>query len=89
MALFQLGQCVATPAALALCTSLGIGPITLIARHSSGDFGDLDKEDVEANVQAIQHDLRIFSSYKFGDDKIYVITESDRSSTCVLLAYEY
>jgi hypothetical protein len=85
MCLIPTGQVVATPAALEFCEQHNINPLTLVQRHSGGDWGDLDADDVAANVTAIQHDLRVFSSYKVGEDKVWVITEADRRSTCVLL----
>ena len=39
--LFDPGQIVATPAALALLKELGVSPADLITRHLSGDFGDV------------------------------------------------
>ncbi len=39
--LFDPGQIVATPAALALLTNHGVSPTDLITRHLSGDFGDV------------------------------------------------
>ena len=63
--------------------------MSLIDRHAAGDWGDLDAEDVAANVHAVQHDLRVFSSYEVGDGKVWCITEADRSSTCLLLPSEY
>lgn len=89
MALFKLGSVVATPAALQHCQANGVNPLTLLGRHMGGDWGDLSAEDVAANVQAIQQELRVFSSYKIGKDRVWVITESDRSSTCLLMPYEY
>jgi hypothetical protein len=89
MALFQIGAVVATPAALEFCQSINIAPITLLRRHMAGDWGDLTQEDVKANKQGIQHDLCIFSSYKFPQGKVWVIAESDRSSTCVLRPDDY
>ena len=89
MALFKTGQVVATPTALATCEKLAVSPATLLNRHTSGDWGDLDASDVIANIFAIQHDLRILSAYKVQNEKFYVITEADRSSTCLLLAEDY
>jgi hypothetical protein len=89
MALFKLGQVVATPAALAHCEQHGTDALILIARHCSGDWGDLCADDVAANVHAIQHDLRVLSAYVVGDAKLYVITEWDRSVTTLLMASEY
>jgi hypothetical protein len=89
MALFKLGQVVATPGALAHCEQHGINPLLLLGRHIGGDWGDLGAEDVAANVHAIQHDERILSAYVLGGEKFYVITEWDRSVTTLLLAWEY
>ena len=89
MALIQVGKVVATPAALAFCNAHHINPSELVRRHQGGDWGDLELSDVNANVLAIEHDLRVFSSYRFSEGKVYVITEADRSSTCVLLPGDY
>lgn len=89
MSLFKLGQLVSTPGALSFCTAHAINPAELLKRHVSGDWGDLDAHDTQANVHAIQHDLRILSSYKFKNEKLWIITEADRSSTCLLLPEEY
>ena len=89
MSLFSLGKVVTTPGALAFCNERSINPATLLNRHASGDWGDLDTHDTQANVHAIQHDLRVFSVYKFGNEKLWVISEADRASTCLLLPSEY
>ncbi len=41
------------------------------------------------NRRAIEVGLRIFSSYHVGAGKIWIITEADRSSACILLTGEY
>lgn len=87
--LFQLGQVVATPAALSLLDEHNKTPAEFLRRHNSGDFGDLCQEDKDANDAAVKHGDRIFSSYTIADDKIWIITEADRSSTCLLLPEEY
>ena len=87
--LFQLGAIVATPCALRHCINNNVDAMSLINRHAAGDWGDLNAEDVAANVHAVQHDLRVFSSYKISDSKVWCITEADRSSTCLLLPREY
>ena len=60
-----------------------------ITRHWHGDYGDLCQEDIESNEEAIKNGDRILSAYKIEDEKIYIITEADRSYTTVLYAYEY
>jgi hypothetical protein len=89
MVLFKMGQVVATTGALQFCEANKINPLLLLGRHVAGDWGELDSADVAANVHAVQHDLRIFSSYKCAAGKVWVITEADRSSTCLLLTDEY
>ena len=87
--LFQLGQVVATPAALSLLEKLERTPAEFLRRHHSGDWGDLCEEDRETNEAALKHGDRIFSAYTIGNDKIWIITEADRSSTCILKPEDY
>lgn len=83
---FPLGRTVATPGAIAL----GIDLAAYMHRHHRGDWGDLCEEDKQANEEALELGLRILSHYKLGDGRrIYIITEADRSSTCILLPEEY
>ena len=89
MALFKLGQVVATPGALAHCERHSINPLLLLGKHIGGDWGDLCAEDVAANVRAVQNDERILSAYVLHGEKCYVITEWDRSVTTLMLAREY
>ena len=86
---FELGAIVMTTNAVQFCAAHKINPATLIQRHATGDWGDLDSNDVGANERALKLDFRIFSSYKFDAGKVWVITEADRSSTCVLLPEDY
>jgi hypothetical protein len=83
--LFDLGQTVATPGAL----ELGVDLSQLILRHASGDWGDLCEEDKAQNEVALKDGSRIMSAYITPMGKLWIITESDRSSTCVLKPEEY
>lgn len=88
--MFSLGQVVATPGALELLESAGKAPSQFLARHHSGIWGDaLCDEDKQTNDAALKDGSRLFSAYTVGNDKIWIITEADRSSTCVLLPSEY
>lgn len=63
-----------------------------IRRHASGDWGDLAEEDRKANMDALHHGNRLLSVYHTGlggDDRFWIITEADRSSTTLLLPSEY
>ena len=91
--LFATGSVVATPAALRLLEQLGVDPWALLARHVSGDWGDFCDEDQEANERAVVQGTRVFSSYLVGTElaeaKVWLITEADRASSCLLLPEEY
>lgn len=88
--LFSLGKIVATPGALDLLDRTETNAATLLDRHQSGDWGDLDPEDMAANTDAIISGRRLFSSYYLSpNDKLWIITEADRSVTTLLLPEEY
>ncbi len=61
-----------------------------LARHASGDWGDVCDEDRQANKEALTTGGRLFSVY-YGSKRrrFWIITEADRSSTTVLLPEEY
>lgn len=86
---FPLGQCQITPAAREHLVAAGVAEGGLIARHVSGDFGDLCPEDRRENEFSIARGFRVLSSYPVGDEKVWVITEHDRSRTTILLSREY
>ena len=88
--LFPLGQIVATPGALDALDRAAIDGWVLLHRHQSGDWGDVPTEDAEENVRSVTHDWRILSSYPLDqDNRIWIITEADRSSTTLLLPEEF
>ena len=60
-----------------------------IRRHVTGDWGNMNDQDERDNEYALGKYLRIFSSYNYQDDKIWIITEADRRSTTVLFPDEY
>jgi hypothetical protein len=88
--LFPLGRIVATSVALAALAHSGDSAHALLMRHATGDWGDLCAEDKRANDDALVHAARVFSAYLLKDGaKVWIITESDRSATTVLLPDEY
>ncbi len=91
MALFDVGAVVATPGALEALAEARVPPLTLLRRHASGDWGELDAHDRGENTKSLKHGWRLLSSYRVGENgaKVWIITEADRSSTCVLLPSEY
>lgn len=89
MILFPRGQVVVTPGIVELVDGDYSPIIKFLARHQSGDWGLIDPEDAETNRQAVRLGNRILSAYMHKDTKIWIITESDRSVTTVLLPSEY
>jgi hypothetical protein len=61
-----------------------------LRRHASGDWGNLDIEDMQANNNALRTEGRLLSAYySRAGQKFWIITEADRSATTVLLPEEY
>ncbi|MEJ7595774.1 MAG: hypothetical protein WKF77_30045 [Planctomycetaceae bacterium] len=88
--LFPLGKIVATPGAIEVLEKAGQSPSLFLDRHCSGDWGDCDKADKAENDLSVREGFRIFSVYRTSTGvKIWIITEADRSSTCILLPDEY
>ena len=88
--LFPLGQVVATPGALAVLEKAGQQSGNFLARHVSGDWGEVDAHDIKENEMSLLLGFRLLSAYHTSaGDKLWMITEADRSSTCILLPEEY
>jgi hypothetical protein len=60
-----------------------------LRRHSAGDWGNLDPEDIRSNEDALKHGGRLLSAYGQGDRRFWIITEADRSLTTVMLPEDY
>lgn len=98
MSLFRLGTVVTTDGIRQrIENQLGFAAFveSALTRHSSGDWGDICDDDKKMNDEAIEAEKngeptdRLFSSYECGIDKVWIITEYDRSVTTVLLPEEY
>jgi hypothetical protein len=93
---FDLGQIVSTPGALEACSREHL--TACLARHVTGDWGEVCAEDAASNDEAIREGGRVLSAYPidpakpckgFGDNTLWIITEADRSVTTFLLPDEY
>ena len=87
--LFSLGQIVATPAVLKHLTAHGVHPQPCIRRHQCGDWGDVPPEDAQENDFSVLNGFRILSSYEVAGERVWIITEADRSATTLLFPSEY
>ena len=92
---FKLGTVVATPPMLAAFEKTGEHPAPFVARHVSGDWGDLSAHDRRANEAALKDGSRIWSVYKLKDgQKFYIITAATddngtREYTTLMLPEDY
>ena len=85
--LFSLGQVVATPGALTALQKAGQQPQEFLGRHLQGYLSDEDRKE---NDYSLEHGFRLLSAYRtHAGDKLWIITESDRSVTTLLLPEEY
>jgi hypothetical protein len=86
---FPLGKIVATPGALEALNESRQSPMEFLKRHAAGDWGVLGREDAQANEEALMHEARLISAYQTQlGVRLWIITEADRSSTCLLLPEE-
>jgi hypothetical protein len=88
--LFELGQLVATPGALAALEKSGQNAMEFLSRHVTGDWGEIPEEDKKENQFSLEKGFRLMSSYRTtAGDRVWVITEGTRSHTTLLLPDEY
>ena len=87
---FELGQIRATPGALKAIQESGEDALSFFARHARGDWGVVYAADKDANDRALIDGERLVSAYilKSGE-KIWLISEADRSASTFLLPDEY
>ncbi|HEU5399747.1 MAG TPA: hypothetical protein VFU86_00245 [Terriglobales bacterium] len=87
---FKLGQIVATPAASAVLKKAGQQPDEFLTRHANREWGDLDEDDRRENDYSLEHGFRLLSAYRTNaGDRLWIITEADRTVTTLLLPEEY
>ena len=88
-AAFELGQIVATPGALAALKKARQQAGEFLTRHVNRGWGDLPDEDRKENEYSLDG-FRLLSAYRTNaGDRLWIITEADRSLTTLLLPEEY
>jgi hypothetical protein len=85
----SLGRVVATPGALRLLGKAREHAFEYLARHAAGDWGELCAFDCRQNEIALRDGYRVLSSYDVSAERVWIITEADRSVTTILLPEEY
>lgn len=87
---FAHGRLLMTPGVRALIQETRLDVLPYLHRHLQGDWGDLCDDDRRANDAALRNGDRLLSSYAVSPaQKLWIITEYDRSVTTLLLPDEY
>src|SRR5215813_6424139 len=86
----ELGSVIVTPKASRGLHEAGQSPDEFLARHESGDWGEVGTADWMENERSLCKGFRVFSIYKLSTgEEMWIITQPDRSATTVLLPEEY
>ena len=88
---FALGQTYITPGAEEALQIAGQTALEFLRRHMSCDWGgELSEDDVRENELALREGFRLLSAYRTAKgQKLWIVTEADRSATTLLLPSEY
>lgn len=87
---FHLGQTYITPGAEEALMIAGQTEIEFLRRHMSNDWGGLSDDDARENELSLKEGFRLLSAYQTAKgQKLWIITEADRSATTILLPDEY
>lgn len=86
---FPLGNIVSTQRALDLLNAHNLSSFHFLELHQGGQWGDIPSEDVHANELALINGAQLLSVYSVGEERLWIITEADRSITTLLLPDEY
>lgn len=87
---FSLGRLLITPAAADTLEEANQSPQEFLSHHARLEQGELSDEDQRENEFSVNKCLRIFSAFKTAKgEKLWVITEADRSATTILMPEDY
>ena len=87
--LFSLGAVVATLAVLEHFDKHAINAQEYLDRHVRGDWGDVPPEDAKENDLSVNQGFRVLSSYVIAGERVWIITEADRTVSTLLFPREY
>ena len=87
---FPLGRIVGIAGALRTLEAASVHPLVLLKGHAHGDWGDPHPDDDRANLLALRQGLCILGAHMLPTtERVWIITEVDRSTTAILLPEEY
>ncbi|MDN4574800.1 hypothetical protein DBB29_19545 [Pandoraea cepalis] len=88
---FPPGNILETTGAIEVLNRFGANVLELLECHVSGDWGVVCAADALLNEEAVFSESRILSAYEIGPrkERVWIITEADRSATTILTPVEY
>jgi hypothetical protein len=87
---FALGQTYVTPGAEEALMIAGQTAIEFLRRHISLEAEELSDDDVPENELSLREGFRVLSAFRtVRGQRLWIITEADRSSTTILTPDEY
>ncbi len=87
---FALGEIFITPGAQEALEIAGQTAAQFLRRHMSADWGEVSEDDVRENELSLREGFRLLSACRtLKGQRIWIITEADRSATTILLPSEY
>lgn len=87
---FTLGRTFITPGAEEALDIAGQTAIEFLRRHMACDWGELSDDDIKENELSLEQGFRLLSRYQTTNgERLWIITEADRSATTILLPSEY
>ncbi|HKR59778.1 MAG TPA: hypothetical protein VJS64_08575 [Pyrinomonadaceae bacterium] len=87
---FPIGQTYITPGAEEALMIAGQTGIEFLRRHMCADWSELSDNDAQENELSLREGFRVLSAYRTSaGQRLWIITEADRTSTTILLASEY
>jgi len=96
MALFEPGEIVVTRTvadAMRAEPRMEMLVNEFLRRHLAGDWGVVNDEDKQQNAEALEEGQRLMSAYDLppgcDQERIWIITEKDRSVTTILYPDDY
>lgn len=87
-----LGKLVVTAAVRDWRAASPLRPMLLLAvlgMHETGEWGQVDNEDRAANDTALLEGGRLLSAWDLDGERVWIITEGDRSATTLLFPADY
>jgi hypothetical protein len=83
-ALFETGQVIMSSETLDVCAQRGLSLDDYIARHSKGDWGDVESSQWKANDRALEDGGQILSMHILEDGaQLFIVTAPDRKTTTI------